>query len=139
MALAVGQSRLAVGQTGRCPECGCVGPNPCYEALGAADTAAAAASLAMWTLEPYLPPGPALCLRREVLSASFAARLVLVRRVGELAERSDLAHHPDLRLHAAAPATTLTLHTHSAGGLTQYDVRLGQELDRLLGELATDT
>ena len=45
----------------------------------------------------------------------FAAALAWVNRVGELAEARN--HHPDIAI--SWNKVTLTLSTHSAGGLTQ--------------------
>jgi 4a-hydroxytetrahydrobiopterin dehydratase len=59
----------------------------------------------------------------------FAAALAWVNRVGALAEARN--HHPDIAI--SWNKVTLTLSTHSAGGLTQLDLDLAREIDALDG------
>ena len=56
---------------------------------------------------------------------SFPAALAFASAVGHLAERAD--HHPDITIQHRA--VTLSLSTHSAGGLTQKDFALAREID----------
>ncbi len=58
---------------------------------------------------------------------SFAAALVFVSTVGHLAEAAD--HHPDIAI--AWRSVTLTLSTHSAGGITQQDLDLAAQIAAL--------
>ncbi len=55
----------------------------------------------------------------------FIGAMVFVNRVAELAEEKD--HHPDILIRYNK--VTLTLATHSAGGLTGKDFRLAREID----------
>lgn len=57
----------------------------------------------------------------------FASGLVLVNRIGALAEVQD--HHPDLLL--AWGRVEITLWTHSVGGLSRNDFILAAHIDRL--------
>lgn len=57
----------------------------------------------------------------------FAAAMAWVNRVAELAEARN--HHPDIAI--AWNRVTLTLTTHSAGGLTDKDYELAAAVDRL--------
>ncbi len=57
----------------------------------------------------------------------FAGALAWVNRVGEVAESRN--HHPDVAI--SWNKVTLTLSTHSAGGLTQADLDLATEIDGL--------
>ena len=66
---------------------------------------------------------------RTVSCASFPAAIELVRRVGEVAEERD--HHPDMDIRWRD--VKFALSTHSAGGLTQNDLDLAGEIDRLAG------
>ncbi len=59
--------------------------------------------------------------------ADFAEALAWVDRVGALAEAR--AHHPDIAI--AYNRVTLTLSTHSAGGLTGKDIGLATAIDAL--------
>ncbi len=55
----------------------------------------------------------------------FKGALGFVNRVADLAEEAD--HHPDILIRYNK--VTLTLVTHSAGGLTEKDFRLAHEVD----------
>jgi 4a-hydroxytetrahydrobiopterin dehydratase len=57
----------------------------------------------------------------------FAGSLAWVNRVGEVAEARN--HHPDIAI--SWNKVTLTLSTHSAGGLTQADLELARAIDGL--------
>ncbi|MBZ0316950.1 MAG: 4a-hydroxytetrahydrobiopterin dehydratase [Anaerolineae bacterium] len=58
---------------------------------------------------------------------SFPAALAFVSTIGHLAEAAD--HHPDILLRYKK--VTLTLSTHSAGGLTEKDFVLASQIDAL--------
>lgn len=58
---------------------------------------------------------------------SFPAALAFASAVGHLAERAD--HHPDILIQYKR--VTLTLSTHSAGGLTAKDFALASEIDAI--------
>jgi 4a-hydroxytetrahydrobiopterin dehydratase len=64
---------------------------------------------------------------RVVTRDDFAGALVFVNAVGVLAEARN--HHPDIAISWAT--VTLTLTTHSAGGLTQADLDLAAAIDEL--------
>jgi len=64
---------------------------------------------------------------KKVVRQNFAAALAWVNQVGELAEARN--HHPDIAI--SWDTVTLTLSTHSAGGLTQLDLDLATEIDQL--------
>ncbi len=66
-------------------------------------------------------------LTRTVTRKDFRDALLFVNAVGFLAERAE--HHPDILI--AWNAVTLTLVSHSAGGLTEKDFALA----RLISEL----
>ena len=57
----------------------------------------------------------------------FRDALLFVNAVGFLAERAN--HHPDISI--AWNAVTLTLISHSAGGLTEKDFALAREISDL--------
>lgn len=56
---------------------------------------------------------------------SFAAAIAFVVRIGFLAEAAD--HHPDLDIRWRKVRVALT--THDAGGLSELDVQLAQQID----------
>jgi 4a-hydroxytetrahydrobiopterin dehydratase len=62
-----------------------------------------------------------------VTLADFAAALDFVNAVGAAAEAAN--HHPDIDIRWNK--VTLTLSTHSAGGLTVLDLALAAAIDRL--------
>jgi 4a-hydroxytetrahydrobiopterin dehydratase len=55
---------------------------------------------------------------------SFRAALALVQEVGDIAEEMD--HHPDIDVRY--DQVTLSVFTHSAGGLTQLDIELAHRI-----------
>lgn len=83
---------------------------------------AAVSRLDGWTRE-----GDALV--RSVEAASFADGIRLVDRVATAADERD--HHPDIDIRYTT--VTFRLSTHSAGGITDNDVQLAREIDRLAG------
>jgi 4a-hydroxytetrahydrobiopterin dehydratase len=66
-------------------------------------------------------------LAKTVTLADFAQALGYVNRVGALAEERD--HHPDIAI--SWNTVTLSLTTHSAGGLTERDLELAGAIDGL--------
>lgn len=66
-------------------------------------------------------------LQRSFAFRDFAGALAFVNRVGELAERRN--HHPDISFGWGKATVTLT--SHDAGGLTERDLALAEEIDHL--------
>lgn len=66
-------------------------------------------------------------ISRTFVLRSFPAALAFASAVGHLAERAD--HHPDILIQYRK--VTLTLSTHSAGGLTEKDFDLAAEIDAI--------
>jgi 4a-hydroxytetrahydrobiopterin dehydratase len=66
-------------------------------------------------------------ITRTFTLASFPAALMFAGAVGHLAQRAD--HHPDIEIKYKK--VTLTLSTHSEGGLTGKDFDLAGEIDAL--------
>ena len=66
-------------------------------------------------------------IARTVARADFRAALLLVGAVAYLAEEAN--HHPDILIQWNK--VTLTLSTHSAGGLTANDFALARRIDEL--------
>ncbi len=66
-------------------------------------------------------------LKKRFEFANFAESLDFVNRVGARAERRD--HHPDITFGWGYAEFSIT--THDAGGLTQNDFDLAQEIDEL--------
>ncbi|MEW2501637.1 4a-hydroxytetrahydrobiopterin dehydratase [Amycolatopsis sp. CA-161197] len=66
-------------------------------------------------------------ITRTVDLPSFPDAVTFVVRVGYLAEAAD--HHPDIDIRWRT--VTLTLSTHSAGGLTSKDFALAAQIDSL--------
>jgi 4a-hydroxytetrahydrobiopterin dehydratase len=80
----------------------------------------ALAELTDWTRE-----GDAI--RRDVTAPTFADGIALVDRVAAVADERD--HHPDIDIRWTT--ITFRLSTHSEGGITDNDVDLAREIDRL--------
>jgi 4a-hydroxytetrahydrobiopterin dehydratase len=70
-----------------------------------------------------------LAIQKEYRFTEFMEGIRFVGRVADLAERAD--HHPDILIRYRR--VTLTLTTHSEGGLTEKDFSLAREIDRLAG------
>ena len=68
-------------------------------------------------------------LRRSIKFPSCLEGIDAVRRVGEFAESKD--HHPDIDIRWRT--VTFALVTHSEGGITQRDVEMAAEIDRIVG------
>ncbi len=62
--------------------------------------------------------------------ATFPQGIAFVNRVAEAAERGN--HHPDLDIRYTRVVCALS--THDAGGITEKDVALALEIERLAGE-----
>ncbi len=67
-------------------------------------------------------------LRRSVKFPSFLAGIDAVRRVAERAEAAD--HHPDIDIRWRT--VTFALVTHSEGGITEKDLAMAGEINRIL-------
>mgnify|MGYP001309679587 CR=1 FL=1 len=65
--------------------------------------------------------------RQFSFDGGFMGSVGFINRVAEAAEAAD--HHPDLAI--SWNHVTVTLSTHSAGGITEKDIALAREADRL--------
>lgn len=59
---------------------------------------------------------------------SFSHGVVLIGAIAQVAEAAD--HHPDLNLHGYNKLT-VTLSTHSEGGVTIKDVHLAEQIEAI--------
>ena len=66
-------------------------------------------------------------IARTYETEGWATTLMLVNAIGFIAEAAD--HHPDLEVSWAKVVVRLS--THSAGGITEKDVALAREIERL--------
>ena len=66
-------------------------------------------------------------LTRQILFPSFKDAIAFVNRVGDVAEAAD--HHPDITIQYRK--VTLSLWTHSEGGVTRKDLDLAAQINRL--------
>ena len=64
-------------------------------------------------------------LKKDFEFPSFRDAIVFVNRVASLAD--DMDHHPDIDIRYTTVSLTLT--THSTGGLTEKDVKLAEGVD----------
>lgn len=64
-------------------------------------------------------------LTKEFQFSSFRDSIVFVNRIATLADGAD--HHPDIDVRY--DKVTLTLSTHSAGGITEKDLKLAEQVD----------
>jgi 4a-hydroxytetrahydrobiopterin dehydratase len=68
-------------------------------------------------------------IARELKFDDFAAAIVFVNRVADVAEQAN--HHPDILVHGWNKVR-LTLSTHTEGGLTRGDFEMAARIDALL-------
>jgi 4a-hydroxytetrahydrobiopterin dehydratase len=71
-----------------------------------------------WQLEDHV-------IKKEYTFDSFMPAIDFVNRVARLAEDAD--HHPDILINYRR--VTMTLSTHSAGGITTKDFDLAKKID----------
>jgi 4a-hydroxytetrahydrobiopterin dehydratase len=64
---------------------------------------------------------------RTYETEGWGTTLMLVNAIGFVAEAAD--HHPDLEV--SWPKVVVRLSTHSAGGITDKDIALAREIERL--------
>ena len=57
----------------------------------------------------------------------FAGGISFVNRVAEVAEGQD--HHPDIKIRYTT--VTLSIQTHSEGGVTKWDFELAEAIDKM--------
>ena len=65
-------------------------------------------------------------IKKKFEFSSFSEAIQFVNRVADLAERAD--HHPDIFINYRK--VTLTLSTHSDGGITEKDFKLAEQIER---------
>jgi len=70
-------------------------------------------------------------ITRNYVLTNFREALRFVNQVGEMAEDAD--HHPDILIHSWNNVT-ITLSTHSEGGLTENDFELAEKIDEAAEE-----
>ena len=64
-------------------------------------------------------------LMKDFEFASFRDSIVFVNRVASIADQHD--HHPDIDIRYTT--VTLTLSTHDAGGITEKDLDVAEQID----------
>ena len=77
------------------------------------------------TIGPWEQDGDAI--KRTFELKNFKAALNFVNKVGDKAEEAD--HHPDILLHGWNKVT-ITLSTHSEGGLTEKDFSMAEKINQ---------
>ncbi len=77
------------------------------------------------TLPGWTRKGDALV--KTFAFATFPAGITFVTRVAEAAE--DMQHHPDLDIRYTK--ITASLSTHDSGGISQNDIALAREMDKV--------
>jgi 4a-hydroxytetrahydrobiopterin dehydratase len=92
--------------------------------LSDSDIAAALAGLPGWERQG----GAGDAIVKRYTFPTFAAGIRFVDRVAVEADKAD--HHPDIDIRWTT--VTMSLSTHSAGGLTQNDIALAAVIDRLV-------
>lgn len=71
-------------------------------------------------------------LHRKYMFKSFPAAIGFVNEIAEAAEKA--GHHPDITINYSA--VSISLSTHSEGGVTDKDFELARQIDQLAGTLS---
>ncbi len=87
-----------------------------------------AVTAALTRLDGWTWAGGSSGLVRAVTLPSFPAAIEVVDRVAVIAERMD--HHPDIDIRWRT--LTFTCLTHSAGGVTDLDLRLATQINEII-------
>lgn len=66
-------------------------------------------------------------IEKEFIFADFRGSLDFVNKVANLAEKAN--HHPEIEIHYNK--VEIELSTHSVGGVTQKDIDLANEIDKI--------
>ena len=74
-------------------------------------------------------------LTRTYQFRNFSEAMLFVNRVANAAEAAD--HHPDIDIRYSK--VTLSLSTHSAGGITDNDLQLAKAIDQSADDEAADS
>ncbi len=64
-------------------------------------------------------------IKKQYKLGDFKSAMAFVNRVADIAESVD--HHPDITINYTR--VTMSLSTHSAGGITEKDFALAQKID----------
>ena len=67
-------------------------------------------------------------IKKKLVFKNFISLIRFVNKIAPVAEKEE--HHPDLRIHYKTLVISIT--THDAGGLTDWDFDLARKIDRLL-------
>ncbi|RJP61093.1 MAG: 4a-hydroxytetrahydrobiopterin dehydratase [Ignavibacteriales bacterium] len=67
-------------------------------------------------------------IQKEFKLENFISAVNFINKIAEVAERID--HHPDINLHSYNKVT-ITLTTHSKGGVTENDFKLAESIEPL--------
>ena len=67
-------------------------------------------------------------IAKEFDRGNFSGAVLFINTIASHAEAQD--HHPDLYLHGYSKVR-VTLATHSAGGVTEYDLKLAKTIDTI--------
>ena len=67
-------------------------------------------------------------IRKEFVNKDFKTAMKFVNSVAELSEKKN--HHPDI--HIFYNKVVIELWTHSEGGVTNKDIELAEEIDKII-------
>ena len=111
---------------GRCPACGCVGPNPGYECMTEEQILNEIKTISTkWKLSDDKKQ-----LKQSFVCRNWQAAIQYINNASQIAESSGIEHHPDIHL-TTYRNIEVVLWTHAAGGLTVYDFKLARGLDSI--------
>ena len=119
-------TQIPIGSVGRCPACGCIGPNPGYQPLSLEEINENMKDLSTnWALTDDNKK-----LHFKFTCKNWQAAIDYINQASRIAESEQIQHHPDLHLTKYRDVEVV-LHTHSAQGITNYDFKLAKALDKI--------
>eukprot|EP01038_Epipyxis_sp_PR26KG_P009010 gene9010-12152_t len=114
------------GSIGRCHACGCVGPNPGYDVYSIEDI-----QRELQTINPlWVISEDNKSISLTFVCKSWTAAINAINIISEIAERSDIQHHPDFHL-TSYRNIAISITTHAVNGLTKHDFKLAKEIDQV--------
>lgn len=111
-----------------CPKCACKGPNPGYETLADSVIEEEFSLLnprSKWTLS-----SDKKSISRKFVCRNWQSAVNAIQAISVVAESEGIKHHPDLHL-TNYRELEISIHTHSIGGLTNYDFLLARGIDAI--------
>jgi len=120
-------------QQGRCSACGCVGPNPGYIPLSSLEVMRRLVEISPYWKFETKEEDDSQRLVRKFTCRNWQAAIDYIQAASVVAESEEIQHHPDIHLTRYRDIE-VSLMTHFAKGLTDYDFALAKKLDTIVAD-----